>query len=293
MFDEFKKSIKASLYERASSPIIGAFISAWLIFNWKLCFVVVFANDTVYERLAYIEKSPYIGLWPNIYFPAISAVAFIALYPLASLLPYMWWEWYAKQKTKIKNRMQSGILLTLEKSIALRNELDNQEGKFEEVLNGKEEKISELQIINENLKKSLEEKQQEIFSLRQDLKGNEKVKAKNKKVTPVNTWPFPTLNTTNGASEGFVQDAIKNSSKKASPMDIGIEREWDGEYQELESKNPNFDAMFNNALTAIYSDHQIDPEDKKVLLVHGLIEKNDANELILTEKGKYIARKVV
>jgi len=74
MFDEFRKSLKASLYERTASPIIGAFVSAWLIFNWKLCLILVVANDTIYDRLAYIEQSSYIGMWPNLYSPAIAAL---------------------------------------------------------------------------------------------------------------------------------------------------------------------------------------------------------------------------
>src|SRR4030067_2591020 len=113
MFEEFRKSLKASLYERTASPIIGAFVSAWLLFNWKLCLIIAIADDTIYERLAYIEKSPYIDIWPNLYYPIIAAVVFICFYPLVSLLPYKWWEWYAKKKAEIKNGMQRGILISL------------------------------------------------------------------------------------------------------------------------------------------------------------------------------------
>ena len=113
MFEEFRKSLKASLYERTASPIIGAFVSAWLLFNWKLCLIIAIADDTIYERLAYIEKSPYIDIWPNLYYPIIAAVVFIGFYPLVSLLPYKWWEWYAKKKAEIKNGMQRGILISL------------------------------------------------------------------------------------------------------------------------------------------------------------------------------------
>ena len=35
MLEEISKSIRADLYERASSPLLGAFLTSWLIWNWK------------------------------------------------------------------------------------------------------------------------------------------------------------------------------------------------------------------------------------------------------------------
>jgi len=228
MFDEFRKSLKASLYERTASPIIGAFVSAWLIFNWKLCLIMAIADDSIYERLAYIEKSPYIDIWPNFYSPAIAAGIFIGLYPLASLLPYMWWEWYAKKKAEIKNSMQRGVLISLEKSIQLRNEIDNQEAKFEEMLKSKEQKNAELLVMHDNLQKLLEENEQENRRLLQQLQDEAKkkpTKTKNyvKNISPADTWPFPAPEITNektGASKSekttvtSASNGISSSEKK-------------------------------------------------------------------------------
>jgi len=103
----------------------------------------------------------------------------------------MWWEWYAKKKAEIKNSMQRGVLLSLEKSIEIRNEIENQEAKFEEMLKGKEQKSVELLILNDNLRKSLESKESEVEELQRQLR--EKIIRKSSKinVSPKDTFPFP------------------------------------------------------------------------------------------------------
>lgn len=301
MFDEFKKSINASLYERAASPIIGSFVSAWLIFNWKLCFVIAFANDTIYERLAYLEKSPYIGMWPNLYLPAISAAIFIGLYPLVSLLPYMWWEWYAKQKTKIKNNMQRSVLISLEKSIELRNEIENQEEKFEEMLKSKEQRNTELLVINDNLQKSLSEKEEINNQLRKQLQDEVKKQTKKnnvsesvKKASPENTFPFHTPNSTEPGS--FIHKMRNANEISESPSsEKKLEIEWDAEFDSIMKNNPYFADQFNEAIESIInnSGQEISPNTKKVCLIHGVIELTDEGRLIITAKGQYMARKIL
>jgi len=300
MFEEFKKSLKASLYERTASPIIGAFVSAWLIFNWKLCFIIAFADDSIYERLTYIEKSSYIDIWPNLYFPAIAAALFVGLYPLISLLPYMWWEWYAKKKAEIKNSMQRGVLLSLEKSIEIRNEIDNQEAKFEEMLKSKEQKNAELLVLHDNLQKMLEEKEQENIKLQQQLQDVAKKKSfKEKKaaISPADTWPFPTPIKENESSGGIIQDAMEGIKETKSPSmtEKAIrESEWDAEFDNIVKKNPSFPRLFDEALTATVDPKRyVEPETKKVCLVHGVIELTEGGKVTLTEKGRYMAKKIV
>lgn len=300
MFDEFRKSLKASLYERTASPIIGAFVSAWLILNWKLCLIVAFADDTIYERLAYIEKSPYIDIWPNLYFPLVAAAIFIGLYPLASLLPYKWWEWYAKKKAEIKNSMQRGVLISLEKSMELRNEIDNQEVKFEEMLKGKEQKNAELLVMHDNLLKICEEKELEIKRLEQQLKKpvkSKSLKEKHEDVGPENTWPFPSPKEENENIGGFVQDPMKktNALKAITVSEKSIrESEWDEEFNKIVMSNSRFPQLFDEALVAAVNPREgVSNEAKKVCLVHGVIELSDTGKVKMTEKGQYLAKKIV
>lgn len=300
MFEEFKKSLKASLYERTASPIIGAFVSTWIIFNWKLCFIIAFADDSIYERLTYIEKSPYIDIWPNLYFPVIAAALFVGLYPLISLLPYMWWEWYAKKKAEIKNSMQRGVLLSLEKSIEIRNEIDNQEAKFEEMLKSKEQRNAELLVMHDNLQKMLTAKEQENMKLQQQLQDVAKkkpLKEKSTAISPADTWPFPSPIIENKSSGGFIQDAIKNAEKKrTTPLSERalMEAEWDAEFDNIVAKNPKFPALFNEAMTSVVdTNRHLNSDIKKVCLAHGVIQLADNNKIKITEKGQYMAKKVV
>jgi hypothetical protein len=42
MFDDAIKSIRAELYERVASPLLGSFIVSWLIWNYRLILLIFF-----------------------------------------------------------------------------------------------------------------------------------------------------------------------------------------------------------------------------------------------------------
>ncbi len=213
----------------------------------------------------------------------------------------MWWEWYAKKKAEIKNGMQRGVLLSLEKSIEIRNEIDSQEEKFEDMLKSKEQKNAELLVMHDNLKKLLEEKELRIRKLEQQFQKTTKdrspSKEKTEAVSPANTWPFPTPEVeAKTAGEILLGMVKKPSGVKTLPLSEKKTREteWDAEFNELNEKNPIFKILFDQAIeAAVNRTRDIDTDAKKVCLVHGLIEISDDGFMTMTEKGQYMAKKIV
>ena len=53
MLEEFEKSVKATLYDRLASPLIGSYVTAWCIFNYKIILII-------FSDLQYTQKSEYI-----------------------------------------------------------------------------------------------------------------------------------------------------------------------------------------------------------------------------------------
>ena len=45
MLEEFEKSVKVTLYDRLSSPLIGTFIVAWSIVNYKFFLIIFFRTE--------------------------------------------------------------------------------------------------------------------------------------------------------------------------------------------------------------------------------------------------------
>ena len=58
MIEDISKSIKANMYERATSPLFGAFAISWAIWNYKTILAIL-SSMTVKEKVSYIENEIY------------------------------------------------------------------------------------------------------------------------------------------------------------------------------------------------------------------------------------------
>ena len=50
------KSIKAYLYDRAASPLIGAYITAWSIWNYRV-FIIIFTDAVDFKEVVAFFKN--------------------------------------------------------------------------------------------------------------------------------------------------------------------------------------------------------------------------------------------
>jgi len=155
MIDNIKKSLGAILYERTSSPLYGALIVSWLIWNWKIFYLTFFISEDKIK----IDKISYISENLNdinnlIIYPLVSTLILLTVISFVSNGAFwlnLKFENWKKDKKNIEEKKQ---LLTLEQSIEIREQLLNQENRFTKLLEDKNDEINQLASIIEEAKAS-------------------------------------------------------------------------------------------------------------------------------------------
>ena len=81
MIDDIKKSISATLYERTTSPLFGAFFFSWVVWNWKIIIALFFttSKELKVTKFEYIDSN-LLNLFEGLIYPAISTVLILTLY---------------------------------------------------------------------------------------------------------------------------------------------------------------------------------------------------------------------
>lgn len=255
MIDEMKKSFNALLYERLTSPLSGILILSWLIFNWKICFVLGFGDDSIYKRISFVQTN-YVNIKDNLYYPLAYAIGFILIYPWVTLGPFYIWQRSNFLKSKIKNKFELQTLLTLEQSIEIRQVMRQKESEFTEMLETKNTKQIELEAENKRLYlsiKDLEDKNnllsQELHIKIGEIKGNEN-----------------------------------------NVFDTAEERKWNSEYFEVYKKDGSFISYLEDVLEAIANKGEIDSDTKKYCLSQGLINIDINGDWTLSNKGRFLSK---
>ena len=149
--NELTKSIKAVLYERIVSPLAGSFAIAWLVWNWKIVYITFFISEDKISgtRIDYIiNNSDELNL---VWAPMVSTAIIITIFPLFSYLAYWVSLEYKKLNIDKRNKVEGATLLTKQQSLDIRRELRDELDRYNNIINGKEHKISELKAEIENL----------------------------------------------------------------------------------------------------------------------------------------------
>lgn len=152
MISEFKKSTNSIFYERMTSPLFGSFFISWIIWNWKIIYLTFFVDtDTIDKnKLDYILEKLY-STDHLIYYPLISTLILILILPFFSVGAFYISLKFKNWKKNIRNEMENKLLLTVEESIELREEISQQENKFIELLENKDRDIKNLELVVEKL----------------------------------------------------------------------------------------------------------------------------------------------
>jgi len=145
MLDEFKKSVNATLYERATSPFFGTLFISWIIWNWQIITVLFFVDEKILktDKASYIKEN-FNDVNTLVYFPLGSTIILLTLVPFITNGAYWLSLNFQKWRYDKKNSVENLKLLTLEKSIQLREEIQNQQDKFEKLLQAKNQEIELL-----------------------------------------------------------------------------------------------------------------------------------------------------
>lgn len=182
MLEEFEKSVKATLYDRLTSPLVGSLVTAWSICNYKF-FLIILSNLSFAEKSVALENyfsrsndfirllnwilscfnrgeitSPTFCYYLNTYaIPVCWAVIYIFVYPWAAEKVFKKWQNYIEKKRKIKNEIEGKRLLTLAESEEIRTKYLQSENKIAELMQNSE---NELKEWKDRCNLLLEEKQQ-------------------------------------------------------------------------------------------------------------------------------------
>jgi hypothetical protein len=84
MLDDITTTIKAQLYERVTSPLLGSFLISWCLINYKLI-LILFSSLSAPEKITYIEFNLFSSvqdyMLKGVFFPLIATLAIILVYP--------------------------------------------------------------------------------------------------------------------------------------------------------------------------------------------------------------------
>ncbi len=158
MIKELATSFKAILYERIVSPLSGAFVFSWCIFNWKMLAILFAGKMPVTEKIELIEQK-YLLINTIWWGPLISTAFLIIVYPWISNIAFWLWQFSTSFKVKAKIKFENETPLTLNQSIEIRKEIQRKNLEFNELLLEKNEKIRDLELSINLLNKAASEKQ--------------------------------------------------------------------------------------------------------------------------------------
>ncbi len=155
MFEDMTRSIKASLYERVSSPLFGAFLVSWSLWNYKVI-LIIFSSLPVIEKIDHLEgitvyKDTFDFVTCGFVYPLFSSLLFIFLYPFPAKIIYGYWNRKQKELKELKQKIEDETPLTIEESRRIRRNAMRLEVEFEEELNRKEEELNKLKELIQTL----------------------------------------------------------------------------------------------------------------------------------------------
>lgn len=172
-------SFKAHLYERTSSPLIGAFIFYWIICNYKLI-MIIFDDDMKLNEKFDLIKTIYpqekITLWNgfDIYYqillgnglliPLIITLIYILLLPYASNYIHSLW---IKHQNNLK-RISNEKVLTKKEFGDLQRRFTELELSFDDTFSKKDNEISQLKALLNNKELLIIEYENEIDNIKKN-----------------------------------------------------------------------------------------------------------------------------
>lgn len=147
MFEQVIKSVQAQISERTASPLMGSFLLSWCLWNYKFL-VILFSSASVSRTFDLIETVAFpnlsVILLKGVLLPAMTAAAYIFLYPYPAKYVYEFSRMRQKEINDIKRRIEEETPLTIEESRKIRAELARIEAEHSEQRDRKDREIERL-----------------------------------------------------------------------------------------------------------------------------------------------------
>ena len=265
MINDIQKSINSSLYERLTSPLWGAIVAGWLVFNWEVIYITFFGKE---EYLG-CGKLDYILIYlyspENFYLYPIAVVAFLLLvFPFISNGAYYLHLKFKSWKENKRNEIENKTLLSVEQSLKLRESLRNQVEAFNNLTKDKELEIKSLKDqLNQLAKQSEFEIQKHINSIKE-------------------------LELSNKSGNSTL---IENNTITKTDRDY-----WEEDFQFIENNISVLNTITTeiNKVSSGYHKKWVNEMDDFSIFVNlELVELKNDDNYYLTKKGKYFALKFI
>jgi len=154
MLNEILTSVKAQLYERAVSPLIGSITLYWSIWNYKFVLLIL-SSDSITKKYKIIDEVLY-STWQQTYlqgalYPTITALVYLYAYPYPSKYVFEFTRKKQKEIIDIKREIEEETLLTEKASRKIRQEINDLEENIQKNLERKNTEIERLNKVIEKL----------------------------------------------------------------------------------------------------------------------------------------------
>lgn len=172
---DFFESIRQQVGDRVTSPIFGSFFISWLLWNYRLLFVL-FSDLSAEERFHYIDQTLYPN-WPiilgrGLLLPAVMCGLYILLYNDLSRIILT--HWHARE-----NKLRAATLdakkrqpLTIEETLQHWAEFDHREGTWK---NRVTEQSRDVEALKSQLKAAVDSYGNQLSSIRSAHEDEKKI----------------------------------------------------------------------------------------------------------------------
>lgn|GEM_PF-3309965 len=164
MLADSMTSIKAYLYERAVSPLLGSLIVSWAAWNYQ--FILLWVSGMKFpEKLRYVHvlySSDYEIYLQGMLFPFLTSMAYLFLftYPAEWVYRFSLYRQGILKEWKVKN--EDNDRLSVEKSRAIRQQLADAEREAEEQIERKDRAIESRDREIEDLRSQLSDIKKQV-----------------------------------------------------------------------------------------------------------------------------------
>lgn len=155
---EIIQSIFKSTEERIKNPFVGAFITSWLLFNWKPILFLFLSLKNIEDKIIYIETS-FSKLSFVLWYPLLSCTSYILILPYLNLIFDELLKFSSSKRNVININRQKQIIEN-QKQLAIEEiKLEEAKSEFRErnthnkLVEDLQKKINELEINSETEKK--------------------------------------------------------------------------------------------------------------------------------------------
>ena len=191
-------SIKATLYERISNPLIGTFVLSWLLWNYRLIWVLLSSMQTT-DKFTYIDiiLYPFKWDWTNklLHIENFITPLYLFVGPLLTTLVYIYiiYPKFSKRvfedhsnNTKLFQEIKIGIEddtpVNHEKYRELKRKFRSLEELYSSQIDNRETKIKKINQENSNLERDTKDYRKRINDLEESAKNHQNLSIRNDKL---------------------------------------------------------------------------------------------------------------